>query len=113
MTMQTEPGTMTLASALIGALLDKVLPGYTPENKPTMQQELRELIEEETLARGVSYHQQLLTTFGDQYSAREIEHAIRALRRTRRLNEHHWGPLDTAYTHNNRVKQFFADLPYV
>lgn len=115
MTTQTEPGAGMLLGALISACLDKILPADTPKTKPTRQQELRDRIEEETLhsRNGRSYHTGLLEAFGKEYSSREIEHAIHVLRRTRILDEHHDGPLDTAYAHANRVKQFFAALPYV
>ena len=110
----TEPSALTLVGALVGACLDTVLPDKPLENK-SRQQELIDRIEDATLhaREGRSYHKGMLTAFGDEYSSREIEYAIHTLRRTRILDEHHDGPLDTAYTHANRVKQFFAALPYV
>jgi hypothetical protein len=109
---QTEPSAMTWVGVFIGAAIDTFIPKDTPKSR---HETLKERIEEATLysRNGRSYHKGLHQALGDNYSASEIDRAIRALRRTRVLNEHRDGPDDISYSHNNRIKTFFAGLDYI
>lgn len=116
MTEQTEPGAGLLFAALIGDVLSILLPDKKVAREPTArQQELRDIIEDITLhsRNGRSYHKGLHMALDDRYSAREVDRAIQVLKRRRILNELHEGPDDTAYSHNNKAKTFFAGLTYL
>ena len=115
MTEQTEPGAGMFFAALLNDALGIILPDRHAVRKPTRQQELRDIIEDLTLhsRNGRSYHKGLHQALDDKYSAREVDRAIQVLKRRRVLNEHHDGPLDTAHSHNNKAKTFFAGLTYL
>lgn len=113
---QTEPSAMTLAGTVRASFIEMVFPEPAPKKKPTQKQlELRKLIEDITIAsrNGRSYYKGLHRALDEEYSAREVDKAIRALRRRRVLNEHKEGPDDIAYSINNKFKAWVEGLHYL